>query len=92
MIKFINDLLKTNGKWSFKRTTALYVLNIAIVYAFLPLVIATFDIHEFVFWGFITYSGAMVGMVLRQKMSDASQYNDRGINNQYTNDESGNTY
>ena len=92
MGKFINDILKTNGKWSFKRVTALFVLFVSIVYAFLKVFIKDFEVLEFVFWGFITYSGTMVGMVLRQKISDPSQYNDKGVNNQYTNDESGNTY
>ena len=68
MWKIVEDLLKTNGKWSFKRTTALYALNLATIYAFLPLYVKDFEIHEFVFWGFITYSGAMVGLVLQQKL------------------------
>lgn len=68
MWKFIEDILKTNGKWSFKRTTALYSLNLATIYAFIPLFIKDFETHEFVFWGFITYSGAMVGLVLQQKI------------------------
>jgi len=75
MEKFISDLLKTNNKWSFKRVTALYVLNIAIGYAFLPIFIKTFDVKEFVFWGFITYSATMIGMVLRQKMIDTPNEN-----------------
>jgi hypothetical protein len=69
MKKFLGDLLKTSGKWSFKRVTAFYVLNIAIVYAFLPIIINTFTVQEFVFWGFLTYSATMVGMVLKQKLS-----------------------
>lgn len=71
MKKFIGDLLKTSDKWSFKRVTALYVLNIAILYIFTPLFISTFQVLEFVFWGLITYSATMVGMTLKQKMTDA---------------------
>jgi hypothetical protein len=70
MKKFLEDILKERGKWSFKRTTALYLLNIAILYAFLPLWMLNFDVKEFVFWGFITYSGTMVGMTLKQKLSE----------------------
>ncbi len=68
MKKFIEDLLKTYNKWSFKRVTAMYSLNVAIIYAFIPIVVSTFIVQEFVFWGFLTYSGAMLGMVLKQKI------------------------
>lgn len=71
-MKFIEDLLKTAGKWSFKRVTALYVLNVAIIYAFLPILLPTFNVQEFVFWGFLTYSGTMVGMILKQKLSQSA--------------------
>jgi uncharacterized protein with NAD-binding domain and iron-sulfur cluster len=73
MKKFVGDLLKTAGKWSFKRVTALYVLNIAIVYAVLPIFIPSFNVQEFVFWGFLTYSGTMIGMVLKQKLSGTTE-------------------
>ena len=73
MKKFIEDILKSNGKWSFKRTTAFYVLNISIIYAFLPIVIKTFTVQEFVFWGFLTYSAGMIGMVLKQKLASTEE-------------------
>ena len=79
MKKFIQDLLQTNGKWSFKRVTAFYVLNVAIVYAFLPIFITTFNVQEFVFWGFLTYSGSMVGMILKQKITELSKNNSEEI-------------
>lgn len=66
-MKLLNDLFQTNGKWSFKRVTAFYVLQFSIAYAFLPIFIKNFDVKEFVFWGFLTYSGSMIGMVLAQK-------------------------
>ncbi len=72
MNKFISDLLKVKDKWSFKRVTALYVLNIAIGYAFIPIFIKSFDVKEFVFWGFITYSGTMIGMALKQKIAETT--------------------
>jgi len=76
MKKFIGDLLKTAGKWSFKRVTALYVLNIAIGYALLPLFFPSFNVQEFVFWGFLTYSGTMIGMVLKQKLASPTPIED----------------
>ncbi len=79
MKKFIKDLLQTNGKWSFKRVTAFYVLNVAILYAFLPIVVSTFNVQEFVFWGFLTYSGSMVGMILKQKITELNKSNTEEI-------------
>lgn len=75
MRKFLADILKEHGKWSFKRTTALYVLNVAIIYAFLPLLMLNFDVKEFVFWGFITYSGTMIGLGLKQKLAETAAEN-----------------
>lgn len=79
MKKFIQDLLQTNGKWSFKRVTAFYVLNVAIVYAFLPIFFPTFNVQEFVFWGFLTYSGSMVGMILKQKITEWTKTNSEEV-------------
>jgi hypothetical protein len=70
-MKFIDDLLKERGKWSFKRVTALHSLNAAMFYAFVPLIVSTFIVQEFVFWGFLTYSGTMLGMVLKQKLASS---------------------
>jgi hypothetical protein len=67
MSKFFSDLLKTNGKWSFKRTTALYVLNVSIVYAFIPIWFPKFPVLEFVMMALIGYSASMAGMVVWQK-------------------------
>jgi len=64
---FWKDMFQTNGKWSYKRVTSFYVLNFAIVYAFLNLRFPNVDVKEFVFWGLLTYSGSMVGMILLQK-------------------------
>lgn len=75
MKKFLEIILKENGEWSFKRTTALYILHIAIIYAFLPMLMVGFDVKEFVFWGFITYSGTMIGLGLKQKLAETSADN-----------------
>lgn len=72
MKKFLEDILKEHGKWSFKRTTALYVLHVAIIYAFLPIWMLNFDVKEFVFWGFITYSGTMIGLGLKKKLAETA--------------------
>lgn len=57
----------TNGKWSFKRVTAIYVLNVAICYAFTPIKYPEFNVMEFVVMALIGYSASMVGMTLWQK-------------------------
>lgn len=75
MSKFLSDLLKTNGKWSFKRVTAIYVLNISILYAFTPLVYSKFNVLEFVMMALIGYSASMIGMTLWQKSLDNKSTN-----------------
>ena len=67
MNKFFSDLLKTSGKYSFKRVTSIYVLNISILYAFLPVWFPKFPVLEFVMMALIGYSASMVGMTLWQK-------------------------
>lgn len=62
MKKLIKDILQVNGKWSYKRVTSLYILNVAIVYALSPLFLKTFDVKEFVFVALIGYSATMVGV------------------------------
>lgn len=77
-MKIIEDILKTNGKWSFKRITAVYVLNIAILYAFLPIWFPKFPILEFVMMSFIGYSASMVGMTVWQKKLESKKTEDEG--------------
>ena len=67
MKKFLKDLLQTNGKWSYKRVTAMYVLNVAILYSFLPVVDDNFTVLEFVVASLLGYSASMVGLTLWQK-------------------------
>ena len=62
MKKLIKDILQVNGKWSYKRVTSFYILNTAICYAMLPLIISSFDVKEFVFIALIGYSATMVGV------------------------------
>jgi hypothetical protein len=68
MKQIIIDILKPNGKWSFKRMTALYILNMAIIYAFLPIVKSNFDVKEFVFVSLLGYSATMVGVTAWEKL------------------------
>lgn len=67
MMKIFKDILQTNGKWSFKRITAIYILNIAILYAFLPIWFPKFPVLEFVMMAFIGYSASMAGLIIWQK-------------------------
>ena len=62
MKKLLKDILQTNGKWSYKRITSLYILNVAIIYALLPIFFPKFDVVEFVFIALIGYSATMVGV------------------------------
>jgi hypothetical protein len=71
MKKLLLDLLATNGKWSFKRVTAIYVLNVSIVYAFTPAIFPKFEVMEFVMMALIGYSASMVGMTVWQKSLDS---------------------
>lgn len=67
-MSLINETLKENGKWSIKRISAFTAFWVAVVYAFLPAFV-TFEIHEFVFWGFITYSATgILGTVWNKKI------------------------
>lgn len=61
-MKIIDDLLKTNGKFSYKKVTSLYILNVAIIYAFIPLIFPKFTVLEFVFASLLGYSAIMVGV------------------------------
>jgi hypothetical protein len=67
MSKFFSDILKTNGKYSYKRVTALYVLNVSIIYAFIPIWFPKFPVLEFVMMALIGYSASMAGMAVWQK-------------------------
>lgn len=62
MKKIIKDILQTNGKWSYKRITSLYILNVSLIYAMLPTVFPNFNVLEFVFIALIGYSATMVGV------------------------------
>lgn len=69
-MKIFNDILKIKSKYSFKRVTAIYVLNIAVVYAFTPLFAPKFAVLEFVMLTLIGYSASMMGMSVWQKNAE----------------------
>lgn len=56
-MKIIDDTLKTNGKWSQKRLLTFSSFFIAVIYGFTPIVMRDFEIHEFVFLGFLGAGG-----------------------------------
>ena len=57
MGNLIKDTLTVNNKWSQKRIMTFSAFWVATIYAFLPLVIPTFEVKEFVFLGFIGAGG-----------------------------------
>lgn len=76
-MKFLIDTLKTRGKWSIKRIAAFTSFWVSVGYAFMPIVYPEFIIHEFVFWGFITFSGTAMGMTVWNKKIDKPNLSDK---------------
>jgi hypothetical protein len=70
MVKLLNDTLKVNGKWSIKRLAGISGFYFAVVYAFIPIFLPMFVVHEFVFWGFITFGASAIGMTVWNKKID----------------------
>lgn len=64
--KLIADTLKPNGKWSIKRLSAFTSFWMAMCYAMLPL-FKSFELHEFVFVGLLTYSATAIGLTVWNK-------------------------
>lgn len=69
-MKLINDTLKVNGKWSIKRLAGISGFYFSVVYAFVPIWFPSFVVHEFVFWGFITFGASAIGMTVWNKKID----------------------
>jgi hypothetical protein len=67
--KLINETLRPSGKWSIKRLSAFTSFWIAVFYAFAPLV-ASFEVHEFVFVGLLGYSATAIGLSVWNKSID----------------------
>lgn len=66
MKKLIDDTLKVNGKYSIKRIGAFTSFWLSVIYAMLPLSV-TFEVHEFVFIGLLTYSATAIGLTVWNK-------------------------
>jgi len=73
MNKILEDTLKVNGKWSQKRIMAFSSFWVAVVYAFIPIFVADFDVKEFVFLGFI--GGGAYAIFRAQKPNENNPYN-----------------
>ena len=56
-MKLINDTLKNNGEWSQKRIMTFSSFFVATIYAFIPIFVKGFEVHEFVFLGFMASGG-----------------------------------
>ena len=56
-MKLLKDTLTVNGKWSQKRLMTFTSFYIATIYAFMPMFYPKFEIHEFVFLGFLGAGG-----------------------------------
>ncbi|MFT5724174.1 MAG: hypothetical protein ACI9JN_001291 [Bacteroidia bacterium] len=68
--KIITDTLQSRGKWSIKRFAGISGFFISVVYALVPIFYPAFQVHEFVFWGFITFGATALGMTVWNKKID----------------------
>jgi hypothetical protein len=81
-VKLLHDTLKENGKWSIKRISAFSAFWVAVVYAFIPIIYTKFEVHEFVFWGFVTYSATgILGTVWNKKIDKPNLISNETTNN-----------
>lgn len=69
-MKILNDTLKENSKWSQKRLMTFTSFYIAVVYAFIPVLISTFDVKEFVFLGMLGAGGFSLYRTQKEIKSD----------------------
>jgi len=73
-MKLFQDTLmeEVNGKlkWSIKRLAGVTGFYVSVMYAFMPIWFPLFVVHEFVFWGFITFAGTAIGMTVWNKKID----------------------
>lgn len=56
-MKILTDTMQVNGKWSQKRVMVFSSFFVATLYAFMPSILPTFDVKEFVFLGFVGAGG-----------------------------------
>ncbi len=67
-MKIITDTLKVNKKWAHKRVLSFVSFHVGAVYAFVPIVYPTFEVHEFVVIAFFGLSAGCLGIDLQQKI------------------------
>jgi hypothetical protein len=63
----INDTLRPKGKFEHKRIQSVSSFYGALIYAFLPSFIPTFEVKEFVFIGFLAVGGYSVYNIRKEK-------------------------
>ena len=72
--KIVRDtLMEQSGKWSLKRLAGFTAFYTATSYAFIPIWFPLFVVHEFVFWGFITFGDSAIGMTVWNKQVDKQE-------------------
>jgi len=81
MNKILEDTLKVNGKWSQKRIMVFSSFWVAVVYAFIPIFVADFDVKEFVFLGFIGGGAYAIFRAQKANENNPYNYNDNSLNN-----------
>jgi len=69
-----DTLQEKNGKWSIKRLAGISSFYFAVLYLFVPIVSPEFIVHDFAFWGLITFAGTALGMTVWNKKVDKQNY------------------
>jgi len=69
-MQIVNDTLRPKGKYEMKRIAAFISFHFAVIYAFIPMFWIAFEVKEFVFWGFLAYSGTAIGLNVYNKKID----------------------
>ena len=67
ILDLINDTLRPKGKFEHKRIQSVSSFYGALMYAFLPAIIPTFEVKEFVFLGFLAVGGYSVYNIRKEK-------------------------
>jgi hypothetical protein len=64
------DTLAPKGRYELKRVMAFVSFHMAFFYSLVPSVVKGFEVHEFVFIGFLTFAAACIGMNVWNKKID----------------------
>lgn len=71
-----DTLQEDDGKWSYKRLGGFSAFYFAVIYGFIPVWFPKFPIHEFIFWGFITFGATALGFTVWNKKIDKANLSD----------------